>query len=803
MRASSCRPPVTQSLTIETPEGLTYALSGERQVDLTNPQDPLSLQTLTDIVTVNGRTSSSIFDAATRTLTDTSPEGRTSEVVIDEQGRPLETRVPDLLPLQLGYDTHGRLVSTVQGDRDSTLTYDATTGYLASTTNALSQSSQYQRDARGRLTTLTLADSTQWGYQWDAMDNLTVLTEPDGTTQHRFAYTADNLLQSYTSPLSATETFTYNRDKELIRREYPSGNGIDWVYNDQDQLTAVQTPEGNATFGYDATTGQLSQAVSRDGQQVNYSYDGSLLTQAAWSGVVDGSLGYIYDNDFRVTQWSYGGTDLALSYDDDSLLTGVGSISLTRDADNGLLTGITDGDFATTYAYNTYGELSSVTASQGGAPLYQVEYSYDALGRISQKQETIGGVLTTWDYTYDAVGQLIGVQRDGVEVESYDYDDVGNRIAVANSLTGQTLTAADYQYDADNELLRAGTATYQYDADGRLQEENRNGVITTYGYNTDGTLAEVGLSDGRIITYQHDHRGRRIARFVDGVRTHAWLYGGGLMPVAEYDGTGNLKSVFVYAAGATPVKIIQGGVIYHVVYDHLGSLRLILDETGNVVKRIDYDSYGNMIGVTGSDPDFEMPFGFAGGMSDPDHKLIRFGERDYQPATGRWIARDPILPGAGGRNLYEYSLNSPQVHTDRAGLCAEDACIAEAIVLKAAFDALLVGYVYYNTVLKPVKPKSTQRTHSNRNRVNPRNELTPGSSPNQNTRVTPVRRVTGQGTEDDCQKLRRRYRAARRDIERTACSYDPSTYRATLLEEARALNCDTSDWDAPSTLHDP
>ncbi|MCW5829300.1 MAG: hypothetical protein KIT79_08290 [Deltaproteobacteria bacterium] len=38
-------------------------------------------------------------------------------------------------------------------------------------------------------------------------------------------------------------------------------------------------------------------------------------------------------------------------------------------------------------------------------------------------------------------------------------------------------------------------------------------------------------------------------------------------------------------------------------------------------------------------------------MHDPDTRLYRFGARDYDPRTGRWLARDPILFGGGTANL--------------------------------------------------------------------------------------------------------------------------------------------------------
>ena len=102
--------------------------------------------------------------------------------------------------------------------------------------------------------------------------------------------------------------------------------------------------------------------------------------------------------------------------------------------------------------------------------------------------------------------------------------------------------------------------------------------------------------------------------------------------------------------------------------DHLGSPRVISTANGSLVKTISYDSYGNVI--SDSNPDFTIPFGFAGGLQDSDTGLVRFGYRDYDPETGRWTARDPIGFAGGDTNLYGYVLGDPVNFYDPDGLFA-------------------------------------------------------------------------------------------------------------------------------------
>ena len=86
---------------------------------------------------------------------------------------------------------------------------------------------------------------------------------------------------------------------------------------------------------------------------------------------------------------------------------------------------------------------------------------------------------------------------------------------------------------------------------------------------------------------------------------------------------------------------------------------MVTDADGAVVKTFSTNAFGvrNKAAETGT---FELALGFAGGIEDPVTGLVRFGLRDYEPATGRFTARDPILH-EGGMNLFVYADNDPVV----------------------------------------------------------------------------------------------------------------------------------------------
>jgi RHS repeat-associated protein len=136
--------------------------------------------------------------------------------------------------------------------------------------------------------------------------------------------------------------------------------------------------------------------------------------------------------------------------------------------------------------------------------------------------------------------------------------------------------------------------------------------------------------------------------------------------LAIYDGLDNLLMRFEYADDRVPVAVTTEGAIYYLTYDQIGSLRVVADSAGNVVKRTDYDSFGNIIADTNEA--FKIPIGFAGGFHDRDTGLVRFGYRDYDPDVGRWTAKDPIFFAGGDTDLYGYVLNDPVNLIDPLGL---------------------------------------------------------------------------------------------------------------------------------------
>jgi RHS repeat-associated protein len=275
------------------------------------------------------------------------------------------------------------------------------------------------------------------------------------------------------------------------------------------------------------------------------------------------------------------------------------------------------------------------------ASLASASDTRDALDRVVEREERVlSGDPVTSRYEYDERGRLVSVTTNGVVSESYAYDANGNRLGG--------------EYDAQDRQLAFGSATYAYDLNGSMT--NRNGAALEW--NLFGRLLSVGD-----VFYRRDEQQRLCYKSVGYALPKNWFWSGSRI-VAERDYAKNAVSYFVYAGATAPAYMVRNGVTYRIITDNQGSVRLVVDEeTGDVAHRLDYDSFGRVLRDT--NPGFQ-PFGFQGGLYDPDTGLVEFGCRWYDAETGRWISKDPIGL-IGGVNLYEFCKSNPILYIDPSG----------------------------------------------------------------------------------------------------------------------------------------
>jgi RHS repeat-associated protein len=593
----------------------------------------------------------------------------------------------------LGYDARGRIETVTHGSggsaRVTTFSYDSD-GFVGEVLDAAVQEFDFGYDDVGRPTSLTLPNSEVVALRYDADGNPEGITPPD-RPEHTFASNGVDQVDRYTPPdVVVGDDFTeylYDDDHALTDILRPDGKVVSFEYDTADRIESVLADSGDRVLEY-WSTGQLRSVSESGGGQTELTWDGPLLLGVERTGTAVGEVTWTHNHDFSVaSETVVGSAAIPFGYDDDGLLVSIGGQTVSRHAATGAVAGTALGEVTSSITYSSFGEPASLSYAYDATPLFEASYEYDALGRIETKTETIGGVTTVDEYGYDAAGRLDFVMRGGFELFDADYDGNGNRTSLEESGVPRI---ADH--DEQDRLLEDGDFAYAYNAAGELTTRTNTATsdITTFAYHELGGLLEVDLPGGVEITYRLDGGQRRIGKSVDGVLERGWLYGAQLGPVAELDGSGAIVARFVYGTlEQAPDFMERGGNTYRFVTDHLGSIRLVVNvDTGAVAQRLDYGPWG--VVTQDSNPGFQ-PFGYAGGLYDPDTGLVRFGVRDYDGRAGRWTTKDPIGFAGGDTNVYGYVAGDPINLVDPTGLAFDSVSRSCALNPVLCAEAGLLG----------------------------------------------------------------------------------------------------------------
>lgn len=664
--------PRPRIMSVRTPGGVEQTLVATRAVTLTNPADPLSMQSLTDTAEVNGQRSTQSYDATTRTLTATSPAGRQSSLTYDARGRVVAKR-PDLSadPVVLTYGPTGLLTQISRGNQRWIYAYDGRRRPI-SRTDAKGGITLYTYDEADRLLSTTSPNGQVYSVRYDPNGNRAAMTMPNGA-EHAITYDSVNLRSGYQPPGNTPEGWAYDLDRRLTGRSKPTGRVETRTFDAGGRPATITSPEATVSLAYaDSTDRPASTTRAPSGpstglrQEVTYSYDGSVPTAIEFRGLAaEGRYTYTSDDNLFLTaaELDSGGqsSTLDVGRDADGLITAMGPFTWARNGPGGAVSQISDGTIVLDQAYDGVAKFSDRRVSVAGTELYRSQPTFDSLGLITRSVETIGGTTHTTDYVYDANQQLIEVRRDATVVERYGYDPNANRSTRQVGANAAEVAA----FDAQDRLVRRGSVAYEVNDDGFLVSRGND----TFAYGTRGELLSAHVGE-QTVAYSYDALQRRVAKELSvpaGQSKVEYLYGdpGNAFRVTAVR-SGSEVTVLFYDEPGSLYAFERAGSRYYVASDLVGTPRLVATSAGQVVRAIDYDAFGEVL--FDSDPGFFLPIGFAGGLADPETGLVHLGYRDYEPASGRWTTRDPVLFDGGQFNLYAYVGNSPVTFRDPLGL---------------------------------------------------------------------------------------------------------------------------------------
>ncbi|MGB7069309.1 MAG: RHS repeat-associated core domain-containing protein [Pyrinomonadaceae bacterium] len=280
------------------------------------------------------------------------------------------------------------------------------------------------------------------------------------------------------------------------------------------------------------------------------------------------------------------------------------------------------------------GNIGKQTVSFDGLthPFVQT-FAYDALQRLTEAKETSNS-NQTWK-------------------QVFDYDRYGNRI-IHNKWIGTSQTVHDNKtYPAIDSATNRfqGTQGFTFDANGNITIDPEGRRFT---FNGDNKQTEVRDAQNNLIgQYSYDGEGKRIKK-VTVSETTIFVYSGS-------------KLIAEYSTAAPP----PNPTTRYTITDQLGSPRVILDSTGDVLSRRDFLPFGEEIDPDGIYRRTDQKFGqtdnvrqkFTGYQNDEETGLDFAEARMYENRHGRFTAVDPLLSsGKSGDpqtfNRYVYVMNS-------------------------------------------------------------------------------------------------------------------------------------------------
>jgi RHS repeat-associated protein len=594
------------------------------------------------------------YDAFDRPVTNTYPDG-TTETLAYQYLDPQTYKDRAGKVTQFTFDSLRHLTRITEATNWNTYFDWCDCGDLSSVTDPAGQVTRWIRDLQGRVTAKEYADGSAVHYGYEQTTSRVKTFTNERNQIRTYSYYLNGLLEQvvYADP-TVTPTVAF---------DYDNYGRVTAMYDGYGSLFGKPT-----TFTYYPITatpalgaGRLKSIVDPNGlDTLTYAYDalGRVQSVVMTNTLVGGVFGpdvyrhtYTYDVLGRVTQdatkavgtfnFNYVGTSarLASIIYPSSLTTTFGYYDITGDL-----------------------RLKGLTNFNGGTVLSRFNYAYDRSGRITNLVQKLGtAAITTNQYAYDAIGELMSVLTNGSSGYHYTYDPAGNR-----TLEQQGASAWRAWFNPLNEItgkdrgLSVTNRGYQWD------EENRLVSVTE------------GSAKARII-YNGFGRPAFLTEYNNGMATmsHWYVWDGDKVAEESYADTNASNNAYFHWYYDYGHYDTYGPTYYYTTRDALGSVREYYGAAvGQVVKEYDYDPYGRQTTVVdgfiylGNHFFYTTPpeSGFAGMLGMPGHNLDLAQNRVYDPDLGRWLSRDP-LGEASGLNLYAYADNDPINNVDPSGLC--------------------------------------------------------------------------------------------------------------------------------------
>ncbi len=596
------------------------------------------------------------------------------------------------------YDSHGNVseIRAPMGEK-STFVRDGA-GNVISKTNAKNQTTQFSFDEvnrlrsvitpgnfttsyaylpTGELSLITNPEGHETNFEYDHLGRLKKRISPRGQVTQLFHDQNDNVIREIT-PKGDAKVFSYNEKNQLLQKVLPDET-YNFLYNDQGELIETSNLKSRFEMTYVKILGQnylktvVSNVQGLPTQTTTYGFNAAGKRTSMNSDYL--SVTYGYDAAYRMTGLANNlGQNFSFGYDEANRL-----IEINRSGST------------STLGYDNNSFLTNFTHKKSNEVIENFIYTRDQIGNRTSIQTSKG----TFAFGYDNENQLVSATHPEADelhaLETFSYDPLGNRTS-----DNQGTYAYDdkkFRLEEDYKFL------YAYDLNGNLvskQEKGMSGKVWNYSYSSENQLMEASFYEGRTrirtVGFTYDALGRRVKKSVDDAQAgtsyeRRYAYDSSEI-IAELDESNIVLATYTHSGLRTDdvlaVEISQEGASrglasapgkYLYLKDGLGSVQAITTESGQLVQRYIYSSFGKLLKTVDAvgleSTAFKTGYSYTNREFDEETGLYYYRARYYDSGTGRFMAQDPH-PGSLGspgsfNSQYAYVGNSAPNFTDPSG----------------------------------------------------------------------------------------------------------------------------------------
>ena len=299
------------------------------------------------------------------------------------------------------------------------------------------------------------------------------------------------------------------------------------------------------------------------------------------------------------------------------------------------------------------------------------DFEYDGLNRLTASAYAEGTDMSQnkdryseYIPQYSPNGSIERLQRYGKKnngafgiIDDLTYQYRGNQIQSISDKAGSLLYDGSFDFkDGTSE-----STEYFYNANGALTKDLNKG-ISKIEYDVLDNLSSITFNNGFKTKYVYDAGGSKLKTIHEALTTNTTDY------IGDFIFEDGKLSKYQFEGGYCSFDSNLNPTYHYYEKDHLGSIRMVVNENGTIEQVNHYYPFGGVYGDLGYNSELQRnkyigkEFDHTSGLDWYDH-----GARMYDAAKGSWDRVDFLCEKNTSSSIYGYCHNNPILFVDPDG----------------------------------------------------------------------------------------------------------------------------------------